>query len=88
MSEKKRKRFLEETIQEDKRPREIEEPNLLDDTLEGSFGDPKENIGQINDVVEEEEELAPGSGTEGDGGKLIDQEEASKPQVILASWDL
>ena len=88
MSEKKRKRFLEETIKEAKRLRESEEPNLLDDTLEGSFGDPKENIGlQLNDVVGDEE-LASGSETEFDGGKLIDKEEASKPQVILASWDL
>ena len=89
MSDKKRKRFLEEANEETKRLREeSEETNLLDDTLDGSFVDPKGNIGlQINEV-DDEGELAPGSESEFDGGKLIDQEEASKPQVILASWDL
>ena len=71
--------------------RETEESILLDDSLDSSLVDPKENIGlQINDI-EDDEELAPESAAELGGGKLIgqvDQKEASKPQVLLASWDL
>ena len=83
MPEKKRKRFFEETNEDTKRLREGVEDNLLDDTLDGSLVDPKENIGlQTNDVVDEE-----GPETVDDGGKVT-EEEVSKPQVILASWEL
>ena len=85
MPEKKRKRFFEEANEETKRLRE--EGSLLDDTLDGSTVDPKENIGlQITEALDDEVSTL-GLETEEDGGKVIG-EEASNPQVILASWDL
>ena len=88
MPARKRKRFFEEASEESKRRREEnEEGNLLDDTLDGSLSDPKENIGlQINGVLDDQI-LPTRSDTEDVGDKVI-KEEVNKPQVILASWDL
>ena len=88
MPARKRKRFFEEASEESKRRREEnEEGNLLDDTLDGSLSDPKENIGlQINGVLDDQI-LPTRSDTEDVGDKAI-KEEVNKPQVILASWDL
>ena len=71
LSTKKRKRLFEDIQEKTKRLRENEDCNLLDDTLDESINDPKDDIGvQVNENVEDE----------------VSNIRVRNPQVLLTSW--
>ena len=78
LSSKKRKSLFEDIQEKTKRLRDSDDCDLLDDTINGSINDPKENIGiQMNvnvDKVFEEE------------GIYQEDFTVKTPQVLLTSW--